>query len=130
MELIDVLSKNLGVTEEQAKGGAGLILKRAKDVVGTIEFVKISGAAPEIDLIIRDLPATDNTVIGEVEKMFSIFGRKVGNVGSAAGLRAGFWKLGLNAEMIEKFQVTIKTFVQSKGGESATNVLEKGYSIE
>ena len=130
MELVDLLTTKLGVTEGQAKGGAGLILKRAKDNLGKEDFAKISGAAPEIEAIIKDMPATDNTVIGEVEKMFSIFGRKVGNIGSMASLRAGFFNLRLNAEMIEKFNSIILEFVRNLGGNSARTLLEKGLAAE
>ena len=130
MELIDLLTKNLGVTEEQAKTGAGLILKRVKDVLGVTEFAAISSKSPDLELIVRDTPATDNTVIGEVEKMFSIFGRRMGTLGSAAGVRAGFFKLGLKAEMIEKLEKTILTFVQNKAGESAKFSFEKAFSLD
>ena len=130
MELIDVLTKNLGITEEQAKTGAGLILKRAKDVLGATEFGTISSKATDLEIIVRDTPATDNTVIGEVEKMFSIFGRRMGTLGSAAGVRAGFFKLGLNAEMIGKFEKTIGMFVQGKAGDSAKISLEKAFSLD
>jgi hypothetical protein len=130
MELIDLISKNLGVTEEQARTGAGLILKRAKDSLGVTEFAIISSKAPDLEIIVRDTPATDNTVVGEVEKMFSIFGRKMGNLGSAAGVRAGFFKAGLKAELIEKFEKTILTFVQNKAGDSARISLEKGIAAE
>ncbi len=130
MEIIDQLMKKLAITESQAKGGAGLILKRVKDNLGGEEFGKISAAAPDLELLVRDLPATDNTVVGEVEKMFSIFGRKMGNLGSAAGVRAGFLKLGLNAGMIDKFETMIQTYVQSTGGNSATSSFEKALSLE
>ena len=130
MEIIDQLMKKLAITESQAKGGAGLILKRVKDNLGAEAFAKISAAAPDLELLVRDLPATDNTVVGEVEKMFSIFGRKMGNLGSAAGVRAGFLKLGLSAGMIEKFENTIQSYVRSKSGDSAMKSFEKALSIE
>ena len=129
MEIIDLLTNKLTVTEDQAKGGAGLILKRAKDNLGAEEFGKISAAAPDLELLIRDLPATDSTVVGEVEKMFSIFGRKMGNLGSAAGVRAGFLKLSLNAGMIERFETIIQSYVQSKAGDPAMRSFEKGLSL-
>lgn len=34
MELIDQLTKSLGVTEDQAKGGAGMLFKHAKGNLG------------------------------------------------------------------------------------------------
>ncbi|XUX00763.1 MAG: DUF2780 domain-containing protein [Dehalogenimonas sp.] len=128
MELVDVLICKLEVTEAQAKGGAGLILKRAKDALGDKEFAGISSMAPDLITLVRDLPATDNTVMGEVEKMFSIFGRKMGSLGSAASVRTGFLKLGLHAEMIEKFERIIVDFVKGKSGDTAGMSLEKALS--
>lgn len=130
MELVDLLTKNLGISPEQARGGAGLVLKRAKDNLGAEDFSKISAAAPQVDILISFLPATGDSVIGEVEKLFSIFGKKAGNVGSAARVRAGFFKLGLNAEMIEKFEKVILAFVQDKGGDGAGKLMEKGLAAE
>ena len=130
MELIDLLTEKLGITEVQAKAGAGLILKRAKDNLENDEFSNISSKTPDVEILVRDLPASDNTVIGEVEKMFSIFGRKMGNLGSAAGVRAGFLKLGLNAGMIEKFEGIMLAFFQGKGGDSARDSFQKALSLE
>ncbi|PPD59121.1 DUF2780 domain-containing protein [Dehalogenimonas etheniformans] len=130
MELVDLLICKLGVTEAQAKGGAGLILKRAKDALGDKEFAGISSMASDLSTLVRDLPATDNTVMGEVEKMFSIFGRKLGSLGSAAGVRTGFLKLGLHAEMIEKFERIILDFVKGKSGDTARMSLEKALSLD
>ncbi|APV43756.1 hypothetical protein Dform_00398 [Dehalogenimonas formicexedens] len=130
MELVDMLTQKLGVTEAQARGGAGLILKRAKDALGEKEFAGIASMAPDLTSLVRDLPATDNTVIGEVEKMFSIFGRRMGSLGSAAGIRAGFLKLGLSAEMIEKFERTILEFVRNKAGDPAGLSLGKSLSVD
>ena len=130
MEIIELLTKKLAITESQAKGGTGLILKRVKDNLGAEEFGKISASAPDLELLVRDLPATDNTVVGEVEKMFSIFGRKIGNLGSAAGVRAGFLKLGLNAGMIEKFEAIIRSYIRSTSGDSAMKSFEKALSLD
>ena len=44
MELIDQLTKSLGVSENQAQGGAGLLFKLAKDKLGAGDFSKISAA--------------------------------------------------------------------------------------
>ena len=124
MELVALLVKNLGTNEVQAKCGAGLLLKKAKEALEPADFAKISAVAPEVDSLINDAPSSD-TVTGEFEKMLSIFGRKVGSIGSVANLRAGFWKLGMEAGMIEKFTPIILAYVQSKGGDSAKNLLGK-----
>ena len=41
MELVDKLKSEIGVTETQASGGAGVILQQAKEKLGTGEFSEI-----------------------------------------------------------------------------------------
>ena len=42
-ELIQQLMSGAGVDEKQAKGGAGMILKLAKDKMGSGDFGKLAG---------------------------------------------------------------------------------------
>ncbi|MDX1764807.1 MAG: DUF2780 domain-containing protein, partial [bacterium] len=52
MELLNMLVQNLGVNEEQAKGGAGLLFKMAKEKLGDGDFSQIASAVPEMDEMI------------------------------------------------------------------------------
>jgi len=49
MKLIPLLTKNLGVTEPQAKGGAGAIFDYVKQKVSAEDFAKVSSALPGVD---------------------------------------------------------------------------------
>jgi hypothetical protein len=118
MELIDLLTKNLGVTETQAQGGAGLLLKQAKDKLGGGDFSKVSAAVPGIDSLISAAPTGGGGMLGGLGKML---GRGAG----LASLVGGFSKLGLDGSMIGKFVPIILSFVQSKGGEGVKALLEK-----
>jgi len=116
MELIDLLTKNLGVIETQAQGGAGLLFKLAKDKLGAGDFSKISAAVPGIDSLLNAAPS--GSILGGVSKMF-------GGAGGLAGLAGGFSKLGLGSGMVSKFVPIILQFVQSKGGNEVKTILEK-----
>lgn len=122
MELIDQLTKNLGVSETQAKGGAGLLFKLAKNKLGGADFSKVSEAVPGVNNLINAAPATGGGALGVLGKLIPGIG---GKVGSLAGLAGGFSKLGLNSSMIGKFVPIILSFVQSKGGDGAKGILEK-----
>jgi hypothetical protein len=122
MELIDLLTKNLGVTETQAKGGAGLLFKQAQGKLGSTDFSKVSAAVPGIDTLIKAAPASGGGGLG---KIFSIFGGKKSGVGDLASLAGGFSKLGLKGDMIGKFVPIILSFVQGKGGDGVKSLLEK-----
>ena len=48
MEIIQELTKTLGIKEDQAKGGAGLLFKLVKDKLDSGSFSQVSNAIPGI----------------------------------------------------------------------------------
>ena len=72
MELIEQLTKNLGVTEAQAKGGAGLLFKHAKGKLGGADFSKVSAAVPGVDDLISAAPATGGGASGILGRLSSL----------------------------------------------------------
>ena len=118
VELTDLLTKNLGVSEAQARGGAGLVFKLARDKLGASDFAKVSSAVPGMDSLLGAAPASGGGVLGGLGKVF-------GGGGGVAILAGGFSKLGLDSSMVGKFIPVILQFVQSKGGDSAKALLER-----
>jgi hypothetical protein len=127
MELTDLLTQNLGVTQAQAEGGAGLLFKQAKGKLGADDFSKVSAAVPGIDSLIGAAPAGGTGVLGGLGKLASGLGGKASGLGSLAGLAGGFSQLGLGSDMIGKFVPLILSFVQGKGGEGVKGILEKAF---
>ena len=121
MELIDQLTKNLGVTEAQAKGGAGLLFKHAKEKLGGDDFAKVAAAVPGIDGLVSAAPEGGQPP-GGLGKVLSVL---PGGLGSLSGLAGGFSKLGMDGGMIGKFIPVILSFVQGKGGDGVKGILEK-----
>ena len=124
MELLDNLVQHLGVNEEQAKGGAGLILKMAKEKLGGEEFQQISDIVPETDDMINTAPESGG-IAGAIGGLVSGLGGKAGHLGDLAKLAGGFSKLGLDKDMVGKFVPEIISFAESKGGDTAKNILQK-----
>lgn len=122
MELLNMLVQNLGVNEEQAKGGAGLLFKMAKEKLGDGDFSQIASAVPGMEEMLGAAPESGG-MAKAVGGLTSGLGGKLGQLGSLAGVASGFSKLGLEKDMIGKFIPTILSFVQSKGGDSAKNLL-------
>ena len=126
MDLISTLTQNLGVNESQAKGGAGLLFKLAKDKLPGADFAKVASAVPGIDSLIGAAPAADGGgMMGGLGKMMGGLGGAAGGLGSLASLAGGFTKLGMGGNMVSKFVPIILEFVKSKGGEGVKNILEK-----
>lgn len=123
MELIDLLTKNLGVSSAQAEGGAGMLFKLAKDKLSGDEFGQVTKAVPGVSDLVSKAPSGGGTggVLGMASKMLG-GGSDMGNL---AGLASGFSSLDLSPDMISKFLPIILSFVQSKGGDGIKGILEK-----
>jgi hypothetical protein len=120
MELVQLLTSQLGVTEEQAKGGSGLILQMAKKKLESGEFGQISSAVPEVEDLIASAPKASG-----ISGMFGDLASSFGEAGKLASLAGGFKYLNMDSEMIGKFVPFILSFVHSKSGDTVKNILEK-----
>lgn len=129
MELIQQLISNLGINEEQAKGGAGLLFNLAKEKLGSGEFQQIAGKVPGVTDLLKAAPESGGGMMGALGSMASTFGGGVGGkmeeLGNLAKLAGGFSQLGLSTDMIGKFVPIVLSFVQSQGGDSLKGLLEK-----
>ena len=120
MELISQLVQNLGINEEQATGGAGLIFNLAKEKLGEGDFSQISNAIPGLDQVMSAAPE-GGMISKAIGTITSTFGG--GKLGGLAGLASGFSKLDLSTDMVGKFVPVVLSFVQSKGGDTVKNLL-------
>lgn len=121
-ELIDMLTKNLGVSGPQAEGGAAVLFKAAKDKLGGGEFDKMLGGLPGLGDLMGKAPAAGGGGLG------GLLGGLAGSVGGNASLIAnvvgGFGKLGLTADHAKKFVPVILDFLKTKVGPDAVSKLE------
>ena len=124
MELIQQLTQSLEVDEQQAKGGAGLIFKMAKEQLGDGEFAQVASAIPGISNLIGEAPAGGKGVAGAIGGLAGALGAgSGGQIANMAALAGGFSQLGLNPGMASKFIPIILSFTQSKGGDGVRNIL-------
>lgn len=124
MELIQSLTSQLGISEDQAKGGSGLLFKMAKEKLGADEFGKVASAVPGVNDLISAAPSSGG-LTGALGGLASSLGGGAGQLGNLASLAGGFKNLNLDAGMIGKFVPIVMSFVQSKGGEGVKSILEK-----
>ena len=123
MKLIPLLTKNLGVTEPQAKGGAGAIFDYVKQKVSAEDFAKVNRALPGVDSLLESAPKTSD-LSRQVGGLSPAFGGKSDLAGGMAGLTESFAKLGLDAGMVDKYVKTILDFTQSEAGKAVTNIIK------
>jgi len=124
MELIQMLTSQLGISEEQAKGGSGLLFKLAKDKLGKDEFSQVASAVPGIDDLVSSAPKAGG-LAGTLGGLASSFGGGAGKLGNLAALAGGFKALNLDSGMISKFIPVVMSYVQSQGGDNVKSILQK-----
>lgn len=123
-ELIDQLTKSLGISGIQAEGGAAVLLKAAKDKIGAAEFNSQLGSVPGLYDLLKKAPAS-----GGGGGLGGLLGGLAGAIGGNAALISsivgGFGKLGLKTEDAKKFVPVILDFLRTKVGPDVVSRLEK-----
>jgi hypothetical protein len=120
MELVNQLTQQLGINEQQASGGFGLIMGMAKQKLGG-DFGSLAQHLPGADKLINSAPKPS----GAASAAGGGIGGALGQMGNLASLAGGFKQLGLDAGMIGKFAPIVLNFFQSKGGDAAKGLLER-----
>jgi len=122
-ELIGLLVKQVSVNESQAKGGAGLLFKLAKDKLAAGDFSKVASAVGGVDDLIKAAPKAGGAskLLGGLAA--AVGGDKLGSLGQLASLAGGFKSLNLSGDTVSKFIPVVLGFVQSRGGSAVKDIL-------
>ena len=122
-ELVKALVSQLGVTDDQAAKGSGLLFKAAKERLGG-DFSKIEGAIPGVSDLIRKAPAA--SAAGGLGGMLGGLASALGGgskIGSLASLAGSFSSLNLSPDMVGKFVPVILNTLKSKAGPDILKLL-------
>jgi len=118
MELVKLLTEQLGISQAQAQGGAGLLFKLAKDQLGPGDYSQVIGKIPGIENLVESAPGSG--MLGSaLNGLANTLGGGTNGSGNLANLAGGFSKLGLESGMIGKFIPVILTFIDAKSGDDA-----------
>ncbi len=107
--LMSMLTGQLGVTQNQAEGGVGSMLKLAQEKLTKGDFDKVAGAIPGAQKYL--------------DKAKSL-GAVTGSVGNLAGLNSALGKLGIPPETAAKFVPTVTDYVGKIGGKKVGALLK------
>lgn len=112
-DLIGTLVQQLGVTPQQAAGGAGSIFSVAQQRMNPTDFTQLSQSIPNMNQYLSAAPqsAMPNGMANN----------PLANLGALAG---AFQGVGLNADMASKFLPIVLQYVQSQGGASMMGLLQ------
>jgi hypothetical protein len=122
-ELVDMLTRNLGVNASQAEGGAGVLFKAAQEKLGAAEFGKLLGGVPGLSDLMKKAPAPGGGG-GLGGLLGGIAGAMGGNAALISTILGGFGKLGLSADDAKKFVPVILQFLQTKVGPDVVKKLQ------
>lgn len=124
MNLVEQLAKQVGITEAQAKAGAGILLKYAEDKLGDQEFARLAQFIPGSADMMAAAPESGGlgSMLGGLA---SSFGGKAAELGGLASLADNFSKAGLSVDQIQEFVPVILSQVESKGGKEASDLLAR-----
>lgn len=126
--LTELLVSQLGVTEQQATGGAGAIFELAKHNMTAADFSKLSAAVPGMSGLLSAAPALSGAAGGSGGGLLGtatgMMGGQTGSLGSLATLASAFQGLGMNGGMASQFLPVVLQYVQAQGGLSTMSLLK------
>lgn len=119
-EMIKELVAKLGVTDEQAAKGSGLLFKVAKERLGG-DFAQVEQALPDVSKLIQGAPSAGGGLGG---MLGGLLGGNGGALGALASLASGFSEIKLSPDMIGRFVPVILETVKAKGGDKLVELLK------
>ncbi|MET0066902.1 MAG: DUF2780 domain-containing protein [Candidatus Thiodiazotropha sp.] len=120
--LLEALTGSLGITSEQASGGAGALFNLAQSNLSEGEFAQIADVVPDIQEMMSAADSTSGNASG-MAALGSMLGDKSG-AGSMAGLASVFSGLGMDSDMVGQFTPIILEYLQSNGGEAVMQLMK------
>ncbi len=124
--LLDALTGQLGVTSEQASGGAGSLFQMAQSNLSAEDFSQIASVVPGIDKMMASAQSTGkDSTVGAVTSMLG----GDSSAGNLAGLTSVFGNLGMESNMVGQFVPVVLEYLQSEGGESVMSLMKGALSL-
>lgn len=113
--LVDILVHRLGVSPQQALGGAGAIFQVAQSNMNPQAFSTLSRSIPGMDTMLGAAPA--------ISGLSSVAGGN-STLGNAAALAAAFKQLNLSPDMVGQFIPVITNYASKASGQAIANLLQ------
>jgi hypothetical protein len=124
--LVGLLVQQLGVSPQQATGGAGSIFSLAQQTMSPNNFGQVSNAVPGMSQLLSAAPSMTGYGGGLMGSAANALGggSSLGNMAKMAMLANSFQNLGLNSGMVSRFIPVILQYVQTQGGVSTMGLLQ------
>lgn len=127
-ELTNVLVQRLGISQEQAMGGAGALLQIAKTRMNPEAFTKLSSQVPDVQQLLSAVPALkpQSGLGGLAGKLAGLSGDN--SIGTALTAVSIFQQLGMKPETMQKFVPVVVDYVRGNTGDAIAGGLDAALS--
>jgi len=115
-DLIGMLTKEMGITNKQAEGGAGSLFKFAQEGMTKTDFSKLSDAVPGMDGLLGAVPGVGKK---------SMLGKAAAAVTGMPAVVSAFEKLGLSQSHVAIMTPLLVNYVEKKGGAALAKIFGK-----
>lgn len=123
MDLIQLLTSQLGVNSQQAQGGVGALLKAAQEQVTPATFGEIGKLLPQASEWMKAVPSGGGGLGGGLGGMLG--GMLGGNLGTLAKVASQFSALGIDSSKLAPFAKLALDFLQKNLSGEAKNEIAK-----
>ena len=124
LQLLPLLTQQLGVSGEQAKGGMGALLQTAQGLMSGSDFSKVSQMIPGAAALLSAAPQIKNEsgggLAGSVMKMA---GEQSETAKAGIQLVSQFKSLGMSADMIPQFTRVAENYLKQSDDPSTADLL-------
>lgn len=126
-DLIRKLTRDLGVSREQARGGLVALLRAGQQNMNRTDFEQFVADIPGADTLLRNAPA-QSTLSSLAGGFGSLLGGRSGP-GRWAGLAASFTELGIDLQTARKFGPIVIEYVRQHGGENLVDKIRAALNL-
>jgi hypothetical protein len=127
--LTDILVNQLGVSQQQALGGAGAIFQAAKGNMDPQAFTTLSQSVPGMSNMLNAAPKMSNSMSSVTGGISSMIGGANNTLESMASLVSSFKQLNLSPNMANQFIPIVTNYVRTNGGQVMANLLQSALMV-
>ena len=116
-DFVDMLSKEMDISTEQAQGGAGSLFNMAQEGMSSDDFGKLSEAVPDMSGLLGAVPDLSGG------SKTSMLGKAASSLTGMPAVTSAFQKLGLNESHVAIMTPLVVNYVEDKGGAALSKTL-------
>jgi hypothetical protein len=127
--LTNSLVNQLGVSQQQALGGAGAIFQVAKENMDPQAFAALSQSIPGMNNMLSAAPKISESMSNATGSISSMMGSANNSLESMASLVSSFKQLHLSPNMVKQFIPVVTNYVRTNGGQVMANLLQSALTV-